>query len=267
MKRILIALTILAGLALNGTLVWANTLEQIKKDGLRVCLEPGYMPFGMLNKEGKIIGYDIDLAELMIKELGAPKLELVSIPWNDIIPALIANKCEIIMSGMSITEERRQKVDFSSAYIVIGQTVLLRKALAGKINSYSDLDDPAYKVIAKQGTTSETAAKTNISKAQITLTPHEQEGVAAVLSGKADAFIYDSPYNAIAAGQYGEDKLVFLESPFTFEPLGWAVRKGDPEFLAWLNSFIEKIDKSGVKYALYRKWFKNTNWLNDVKQP
>ena len=98
---------------------WAGKLEQIKKDGLRVCLEPGYMPFIMLDKQGKIIGFDPDLAELTAKELGAPKLEMINTPWNDIIPTLIADKCDIIMSGMSITEERRQKIDFSNAYICL----------------------------------------------------------------------------------------------------------------------------------------------------
>jgi len=88
---------------------WAGNMEQIKKNGLRVCLEPGYMPFIMNDKQGKIIGFDPDLANLLAQELGAPKLELVKIAWSDIIPALIDDKCDIIMSGMSITDERRQK--------------------------------------------------------------------------------------------------------------------------------------------------------------
>ncbi len=246
---------------------WAGNMEQIKKNGLRVCLEPGYMPFIMNDKQGKIIGFDPDLANLLAQELGAPKLELVKIAWSDIIPALIDDKCDIIMSGMSITDERRQKIDFSNAYITIGQSVLLRKELADKVKSYVDLNDPKYKVMSKQGTTSEAAAKEYIPKAQHTLVATPEEGVEGVLNGKVDAFIYDSPYNAVAVGQHEAGKLVFLDSPFTFEPIGCAVRKGDPEFIAWLNKFLQKIQKDGTKYKLYNKWFKNTDWLKNVQLP
>ena len=266
MKNRLMALAALALLSLPwSSSCWAGKLEQIKKDGLRVCLEPGYMPFIMLDKQGKIVGFDPDLAELTAKELGAPKLELINTPWNDIIPTLIADKCDIIMSGMSITEERRQKIDFSNAYIVIGQTVLLRKDLEDRIKSYGDLNDQKYKVASKQGTTGEAAVKTHIPKAQYLAFKTEQEGVTEVLGGKIDAFIYDSPSNAVAVGQRGEGKLVLLDSPFTFEPIGWAIRKGDPEFLNWLNTFIRKIDKDGTKHTIYRKWFKSAGWLKNIQ--
>ena len=147
MKNRLVAL---AALAVFGSLslspAWAGKLEQIKQDGLRVCLEPAYMPFELTNKRGEIIGFDPDLAALMAKELGAPKLDLVSTAWDGIIPALLTNKCDIIMSGMTITDERKEKVDFSDPYMLIGQTVLLRKDLAGKIKSYKDLNKPEYKI-------------------------------------------------------------------------------------------------------------------------
>ncbi len=264
MKTRLIALAALALFGLNLSPAWAGTLEQIKKDGLRVCLEPAYMPFEMTDKRGQIIGFDPDLAALIAKELSV-KLELVSTAWDGIIPALITNKCDIIMSGMTITEERSQKISFTDAYIVIGQTVLLRKELANKVKSHKDLNDPKYKVVSKLGTTGEIAAKKELPKAQYISFETEQEGVMEVVNGKADAFIYDSPYNAVVIGQRGEGKLVFLDSPFTFEPIGWGIRKDDPEFLNWLNNFLKKIKDNGVKYTLYKKWFKNTDWLKDVQ--
>ncbi len=265
MKNRLITLAALALFGLGLSPVWAaGALDQIKKNGLRVCMEPAYMPFEMNNKKGEIIGFDPDLAALIAKELGT-KLELINTAWGDIIPALLANKCDMIMSGMTITEERSQKVDFSSAYVVIGQTVLLRKELADKVKSYQDLNDPKYKVASKTDTTGEAATKQHIPKAQYISLKTEQEGVMEVVNGKVDAFVYDSPYNGIAAGQH-QDKVVFLDKPFTFEAIGWAIRKGNPEFLNWLNNFLVKIKNNGTRYTLYKKWFKSISWLKDVQQ-
>ncbi|MFO1372516.1 MAG: transporter substrate-binding domain-containing protein [Candidatus Competibacteraceae bacterium] len=264
MKTRLLTLAALALFSLSLSPAQAGKLEQIKKDGLRVCLEPAYMPFEMSDKKGQIIGFDPDLAALMAKELGA-KLELVNTAWDDIIPALMANKCNIIMSGMTITEERSQKINFSNTYVTIGQTVLLRKQLADKVKSYKDLNDPKYKVVSKSGTTGEIAVKKYIPKATYISFQTEQEGVMEVVNGKADAFVYDSPYNLVANVQHGEGKLVFLDSPFTIEPLGWGVRKEDSELLNWLNNFLNKIKEDGTKFRLYRKWFKNTDWLKDVQ--
>ena len=261
----LVAQATLVVLGLSAAPVWAGKLEQIKKDGLRVCLEPAYMPFEMTNKRGKIIGFDPDIAELMAKELSAANLDLVSTAWDGIIPALITNKCDIIMSGMTITNERKEKVDFSDPYMLIGQTILLRKDLAAKVKSYKDLNHSDYKIASKLGTTGEIAAKKHIAKAKYFSYETEAEGVMEVVNGKVDAFVYDAPYNLVANVQRGEGKLVFLDQPFTDEPIGWAVAKGDPEFLKALNGFLAKIKNDGTHEKLLQKWFKNTDWLKDVQ--
>ena len=265
MKNSVIVFAAFAAFSFGLSPAWAGKLEQVKKDGLRVCTEPAYMPFEMTDKRGQIIGFDPDLAELMVKDLGAAKLELVSTAWDGIIPALITNKCDIIMSGMTITDERKQTVDFSDPYMEIGQTILLRKELAGKIKSYKDLNKPEYKVASKLGTTGEIAAKKYIPKAKYNSFETEQEAVIDVVNGKSDAFVYDSPYNLVAIAQRGEGKLVFLDKPFTDEPIGWAVAKDDPEFLKAINGFLAKIKKDGTQAKLHDKWFKNTDWLKDVQ--
>lgn len=265
MKTRLVALAVLVMFGLNLSPAWAGKLEQIKKDGLRVCLEPAYMPFEMTNKRGEIIGFDPDLAELMAKELGAAKLELVSTAWDGIIPALITNKCDIIMSGMTITEERAKTVDFSEPYMRVGQTVLLRKELADEVKSYKDLNDKKYKIASKLGTTGEIAAKKHIPDAEYFSYETEAEGVMETVNGKVDAFIYDSPYNLVANVQRGEGRLVFLDEPFTEEPIGWAIAQGDPEFLKAVNDFLAKIKEDGSHAKLHKKWFKSTDWLKEVQ--
>ncbi|MGD9249356.1 MAG: transporter substrate-binding domain-containing protein, partial [Desulfobacteraceae bacterium] len=117
----------------------AGTLDEIQKRGvLRVGMEPGYMPFELTSKKGEIIGFDVDMAKRMAKAMDV-KLELVSTAWDGIIPALLTKKFDIIMSGMTLTQGRNLKINFAQPYIVIGQSILMRKELAGEVKSYRDL--------------------------------------------------------------------------------------------------------------------------------
>jgi polar amino acid transport system substrate-binding protein len=264
MKRFVLGLLALSLLTLPLAAL-ADTLDDIKSRGtLRVGMEPGYMPFELTNQKGEIIGFDVDMAKRMAKKLGV-KLELVSTAWDGIIPSLITGKFDIIMSGMTVTEERAKAVDFADPYIVIGQTALIRKELAGEVKSYKDLDNAKYKIASKLGTTGEIAAKATFPKARYFSYETEQEGIMETVNGKIDAFIYDSPYNAVAFAEKGQGKLVFLDQPFTDEPLGWAVRKGNPKVLELLNGFLKEAKTDGTYDKIYAKWFKDDAWLKELR--
>jgi len=263
MKRLTFGLLLLALFALPLAAA-ADTLDDIKSRGsLRVGMEPGYMPFELTNQKGEIIGFDVDMAKRLAKKLGV-ELELVSTAWDGIIPSLMTSKFDVIMSGMTITDERSKVVDFANPYIIIGQTALIRKDLAGEVKSWKDLDNPKYKIASKLGTTGEIAAKKMLPEAQYFSYETEHEGIMETVNGKVDAFIYDSPYNAVAFAEKGQGKLVFLDQPFTEEPLGWAVRKGNPQFLALLNDFLVEAKSNGTYDKIYAKWFKDDAWLKDL---
>jgi polar amino acid transport system substrate-binding protein len=233
-----------------------STLEGILKRGkLRVGFEVGYLPFEMIDKRSgmrkrgvshgdlrhgsqqmNIIGFDVDIAIEMAKALGV-KLVTVDTLWPSIIPALNLGRFDIIMGGMSITEARKQRVDFANPLMIVGQTILLSKKHEGKVSSYKDLDDPQFIVVSKPATTGEEAVKKFIPRSSYQSADTEIKGAEMVLNGKADAFVYDLPFNALFITMHGEDKLVFLDETFTVEPIAWAVRKNDPDFLKWLNQF------------------------------
>lgn len=266
MKKIavLISAALLVAL-LTPSLGLADTLADIRERGvLKVGMEPGYMPFELTNQRGEIIGFDPDMAKRMAKKLGV-KLELVSTAWDGIIPSLLTKKFDIIMSGMTITDKRAEVVDFATPYIIIGQTALVRKGLAGTVTSWKDLNDPKYKLASKLGTTGEIASKKMFPKARYYSYETEHEGIMETVNGKIDAFIYDAPYNAVAFAEKGEGKLFFLDQPFTDEPLGWAVRKGNPEFLAFLNDFLTEVKGNGTYDKIYNKWFKDDTWLKELR--
>lgn len=262
--KLLLACLLALCIALPG-LASAGTLDEIMDRGtLRIGMEPGYMPFELTNKRGDIVGFDVDMAKRMAKAMGV-KLELVSTAWDGIIPALLTNKFDVIMSGMTLTQERNMKINFAQPYIVIGQTILLKKDLAGSVTSYKDLNDPKYTVASKLGTTGEQATKRMIPKAKYISYETEQEGVLELANGKIDAFIYDMPYNAAAFVQRGQGKMVYLDKPFTYEPLAWAVRKGDYDFINWLDNFLNQIKNDGTYDKIYSKWFEDDAWMKDLQ--
>lgn len=266
-----VTLMLLAGLAPLGParaadqVLWEkSTLNQVLKRGeLRVGLEAGYLPFEMRDKRGEIIGFDVDLAKLMARYMGV-KVSFVNTQWDGIIPALLTDKFDILMSGMTITPERNLQVNFADPYIVIGQTILLNAKHKDAVKSVKDLNDPKYTVATKLGTTGEIATRRFVGKARIKTFETEADGALEVRNGRADAFIYDLPFNVVYVGQY-KDSLIHLKEPFTREPLGWAIRKGDPDFLNWLDHFQNQIRNDGTYDALYNKWFEGTAWLANVQ--
>lgn len=239
------------------------TLRKARERGeLRIGLEAGYMPFEMLDKSGQLIGFDVDLARLMTRKLGV-KLVLVNQSWDGIIPALLTDKFDVLMGGMTITEERARRVAFCDPYLAIGQTVLLRAGLADRIKNHRDLDTPEFTVLSKLGTTGDIAARKVFKRAKLRTFEHEAEAAIEVRNGRADGFVYDLPFNAVMAAQNPKG-LVHLKEPFTREDLGWAVRQNDPALRVWLNEFLAGIRADGTYQALYRKWFESNAWLSNV---
>jgi len=241
-----------------------SALEAVLNSGeLKVCFDAGYMPFEMKTKDGRFIGFDIDLGKHMARSMGV-KFTPVNTAWDGIIPALQTNKCDIIMGGMTITPERNLKVNFADPYIVIGQSIVISPELEGKLSSYADLNDPKYTISTKLGTTGVEAAKKYLYNAKVDLYDTEVDAVLQVVNGKADAFVYDFPYNSIYAAQ-NKGKVAHLAEPFTYEPLGWAIRQDDPNFLNFLNNYLRQIKGDGTYDRMYDKWFKSDSWLKDIQ--
>ncbi|MFZ3202969.1 MAG: transporter substrate-binding domain-containing protein [Pseudomonas sp.] len=236
----------------------------LKRGSLRVGMDPTYMPFEMTNKRGEIIGFEVDLLKAMAKSAGV-KLELVSTSYDGIIPALLTDKFDMIGSGMTLTQERNLRINFSEPFIVVGQTLLIRQELQGTIKSYKDLNDPQYRITSKIGTTGEMVAKKLVAKAQYHGFDNEQEALLDVVNGKADAFIYDAPYNAVAVNKSGAGKLVYLDQPFTYEPLAFGLKQGDYDSLNWINNYLQQAKEDGTYARIHAKWFKSTDWLKEME--
>jgi polar amino acid transport system substrate-binding protein len=242
-----------------------STIENILKRGeLRVGFESGYVPFEMTNKKGEFIGFDMDYGRRLAKAMGV-KFVPINTAWDGIIPALMTNKFDIIMGGMTITQERNLKVNFADPYIVVGQTILLNKKHKDRVLSYKDLNNPKYIVTSRMGTTGEQAIKKYIPKATYKGFESEAEAGLEVINGKADALVYDLPFCGYLYGSQGQGKTIFLSDPFTYEPLAWAINKGDPDFLNFLNNFLRQTKGDGFYDLMYKKWITGTKWKGELE--
>jgi len=237
----------------------ASALEEIIKRGeLRVGLEAGYQPFEMQDEKGNIVGFDVDMAYEMGKALfgdgGEKKVKIINTAWEGIIPALMTRKFDIIMSGMTALQSRNLKVNFCEPYYYIGQCLLINKKDAGKYKSYKDLNKEGVIITSKLGVTGAFTAEKLMPKATLRLFKGESEGAVQVANGIADAFIYDEPQVRVFAAKYKENTVGIFD-PITFEPLAWAIRKGDPDFLNFLNNFLRQVRGDGRWDQFKQKWF------------
>lgn len=271
-------------LAIDVELSKDSTLEGILQRGeLRIGLEAGYMPFEMIdNRSGlrqkairhgglrrkgrqlSLIGFDIDMGIEMAKALGVKPVFIDTI-WPSIIPALKLGRFDIIFGGMSVTEARKTQVDFADPFMTVGQTVLLNAKHKDTVQSYKDLNDSKFIVVSKPGTTGEEAVQRLIPKATYETADTEIKGAMRVLEGTADAFVYDFPFNAVFSAMHPSDQLIFLDKPFTKEPIAWAIRKNDPDFMKFLNDFLAQMRTDSRFDKIYNKWFNSTDWHRFVR--
>ncbi|KAF1020309.1 MAG: L-cystine-binding protein FliY [Pseudomonas sp.] len=257
---------LLLGIAMvfHGLAAQAGAIDDaVRRGTLKVGTHPSYVPFEMTDKQGRIIGFEIDLLREMSKALGV-QLELVTVPYTELIPSLAANRFDLIGSGMTVTQQRNVQLNFSDSFIVVGQTAILHPSLAGKVNSIEDLNEAGYRIVATEGTTGEAAAQRFLGVAQVHSVATPQEGVRRVLEGKADAFVHDAPYNLLAMAKPAHSTLLFLEQPFTYEPLAFGLRKGDYDSLNWINHFLNQIAQDGTYDRLHDTWFRDTDWWAQV---
>ena len=237
----------------------ASAIEEILKRGkLLVGLEAGYQPFEMQDEKGNIVGFDVDMAYELGKAIfgkgGEKKVEIMNTAWEGIIPSLMTHKFDIIMAGMTVLQSRNLKVNFCEPYYYIGQSLLINKKNKNKYKSYKDLNKKGIIVASKLGVTGAFTAEKLMPKATLRLFKTEAEGALQVANGLADAYVYDEPQVRVFAAKY-KDTTIGLFEPLTYEPLAWAIRKGDPDFLNFLNNFLRQTRGDGRWDQLKQKWF------------
>ena len=253
MSRKIIAMIITGTLLLSFMLTGCgqNATAPAKAKVIRVGSETTYMPFEFQDEQSKeYTGFDIELMKAIGKQMGA-EIQFTSMNFDGLIPALEAGNVDVLMSAMTITPERAEKVTFSDSYYKSGLSILVR-ADETKIHSIKDLE--GKKIGVQIGTSGADEAK-KIPGAIVsefnTVDQHNME-----LKAKGvDAVINDLPVNEyyVAKGGAGVAKIVgdVLDS----EDFGIAVTKKDPELVKSINKALAELKQNGEYEKIYVKWF------------
>ena len=267
----IIAVTILC-LALSAGLLPArsqaadkSTLDQILERGvLRVGFDT-FVPWAMKDKNGEYIGFEIDVARRVAADMGV-EVEFVPTKWSGIIPALLTGKFDVIIGGMGIQPARNLKVNFSSPYEFSGMSMVASTQAAPGRSSLDDFNKPEIILAAKTGATSVAAAKKHMPKAVVRMFDDEAQALQEVLNGRAHAMVASAPFPEQQAIRNADKLYLPLKGEtFTKEPIGFAVRKGDHDFLNFLNNWVLVAGSEGWLAERYDYWFKTMDWETRIK--
>jgi polar amino acid transport system substrate-binding protein len=260
MRRVLSVLAIAAvifGLAATG---WAaeSTLEKINRTGVfTVGTRTASPPFGYINKQNEWVGFSIDLAKSVHKniekKLGKSiKFELKESTPATRIPLLSSGTVDLISGTMTDTRARRDSVDFSLTFFVTGAQFLVRAD--SPIRGIQDI--AGKRVGTQQGSTNERALRERGVQTQEVIFPDQAAAFTALVQGRVDAYTNDGiqlwglKYKAPNPNEW---KVV--GDFYTYEPYGMAMRKNDSDFRAVVNNSLMEAIESGEYFKVYDKWF------------
>lgn len=255
----LLAVLLTAGAAFAAP---ASTVEKVlRAKKIVIGTAPGYLPFEMLDKEGNLIGYDVDLGRAVSKALGV-EVEFRQFEFSGLIPALQTGEIDMLIAGMTIRGDRALAVSFPNPYYATGQVIMV-PAKDKTTRSWHDLDRPDKKIALSQGTTGALLAKALFKKAQILDFPTFPEAAAALIQGAADGIVYDEPcirmYETMQKGAVrGIYDLISKEN------LGIGVRLNDFATIQWVNSFLQYYIGSPEELASRTRWFESSDWMTKV---
>ncbi|MBW1788510.1 MAG: transporter substrate-binding domain-containing protein [Deltaproteobacteria bacterium] len=265
MKKTLfiVALTALLALTFAAPSLAGDALDRILKKGeLRIGTTANQPPMTARTKAGKIIGLDVDLAELIAMNMGVD-VKFVTMPFSELLPAMHAGKVDMILSAMSMLPERNLKVAFVGPYFVSGKGVITKTKMIASLQGPDGLNNPKFKLAALKGGTSEMFAEGAAPKAQLITTTNYDEAVNLLLADKVDAIIADFPFCALTAYRYKDKGVIAGDAPMSFDPLGIAIPE-DTLLLNWLQNFMMMVSGSGALKRLTDRWFAGGAWINEL---
>ena len=250
-KLIAIVLCVILTLTMAGCGTKGTPLKKLQKAGkLVIATSPDFPPFESLSGDGKVEGIEIDILEIVCKELGVT-LEIQQMDFDSVLPGVQAGKYDMGVSGISVTEKRQKNVLFTEPYCLAAQAIVVTEG--SPITGKADL---AGKTVSVQtGTTAESFCMEN--GYTVSSFAANNDAQSAVLQGKVDAWVIDDLTAAEMVKAYnaqGGDQLVILSEAMTTEPYAFAMAFGSEDTVEKINGILSKLGADGTIAAIFEKY-------------
>jgi len=262
-SRLLLPFLLLLGMSSTSHSASQDVFDQIIKRGeLRVGISI-MAPWVMKDKNGKYIGFEIDIAKQLASDMGV-KPVFKQYDWNKLIPALVNKEIDVIASGISITPKRGLTIRFSNPYSSSGYNLVSNLKLTKDFTSIKDLNDSKVYIGVVKGTVSESLVPKVFPRAKLDTFKDNQEATDAVVNGTVHAFVASAPTPRFVALNHPDDVDLPLEKPLLVTKEAFAINKYNPEMLAYLNSWIIAHEADAWIRSAHSYWFKSLKWRRKI---
>ena len=219
---------------------------------LRIGVSPDYPPVAFKENDD-IVGIEPDMAYVIGKELDR-QVRFVEIEFDKLIDALLKGDIDIIMSGMTVTDARKVRIDFANPYVKTGQMALMRRRNAEKYDTPDKIKTSTANIGVETGTTGEAFVKEYCPDAQRVAYTYPRDAMLGLTQTKRiDLFIHDGPAIAWLYSENAEN-LAGMFTPMTDEYLAWGIRRGDNDLKEKLNVILKQLEQSGALDKVLDHW-------------
>lgn len=226
-----------------------SSIEEIKKRGtVKIGVFSDKPPFGYVDANGKNQGFDVYIAKRFAKDLlgDETKVEFVLVEAASRVEYLVSNKVDIILANFTVTEERKQKVDFANPYMKVALGIV--SPSGAQITSVDQLK--GKKLIVNKGTTAEIYFTKNHPDIELLKYDHNTEAFAALKDKRGAALAHDNTL-LFAWAKENAGFTVGIQSLGSLDTIAPAVRKGNKELLDWINQELEALGKENFVHKAY----------------
>ena len=229
---------------------------------IRVGTSGNQPPFSMKNRAGKLMGMDVDLAVALARTMGV-ELKLISMPFQELLPAVEKGEVDMVFSGMTMTSERNLKVAFAGPYFISGKAALTKSPSLAAANDLAQVNKQARMTVLA-GSTSELFAQRSLPDVELVSVDNYEEGIEMVLNDEVEAMIADYPVCVLALYQHPDADLVTTVSTFSFEPIGVALSSDAHLLINAVQNYFTLLEGTGKLERLRTSWFENPAWVQDL---
>ncbi len=238
-------------------------LERVAQSGvLRVAATLDNPPLNFLSRAGQPEGYEVDLAKMVAGGLGV-KLSLISMPFDQLLPALAEGRVDLVISAVTMSPDRNRQVMMVGPYLLTGQSILTSERILSRLTEDFEHDPPELVIAASKGTTSAEAVKELFPKARLVEVSDQEAGLKLLLNRQVDALVADHNFCVVATLRFRSQGLATLPKPFSTEPLGVGFSE-DALFYNWMENFFLVLRSTGRFEVLRQKWLESPAWLAEL---